>query len=249
MRGCKGVAVHGYHWSAAIQGTYRTPRGYSAPLPGRDHGNVWYDPVAKHHVGADEPYAASVPSKIAERDAWARQHNWSLAIPEWAGMYYPEGGSELYLYADASKGYSLDGLLKALSKAPSPIVPENCARVATDGHTPFVTPGEKAEAEAKLARNGQRNAPSPGGPKTTVEYRLPLSGKRSRRPARVIAGSRPVVKMSSTMTTRARPLRSRSIAGGTRRLPARPRLCNYVIVSKTDPDRRPILGQTQSRCM
>ncbi|WP_292243624.1 DUF5623 domain-containing protein [Mesorhizobium sp.] len=159
------------------------PRGgYSARLPGGDHGSVWYDPVAKHHVGADEPYAGSVTSKIAERDAWARQHNWSLARPEWAGMYYPEGSSELYLYADASKGYSLDGLLQALSKAHSPIVPENCDRVATDGHTPFVTPGEKAEAEAKLARDVQRKAPSPRGPKSTVEYRLPLSGKRRRRP-------------------------------------------------------------------
>ncbi|WP_244420610.1 DUF5623 domain-containing protein [Mesorhizobium japonicum] len=159
------------------------PRGgYSARLTGHDHGSVWYDPVAKHHVGADEPYAASVASKIAERNTWARQHNWSLAKPEWAGMYYPEGSSELYLYADASKGYSLDGLLKVLAKAPSPIVPENCARVATDDHAPFVTPGEKAEAEAKLARDVQRKAPSPRGPKTTVEYRLPLSGKRRRRP-------------------------------------------------------------------
>lgn len=157
------------------------PRGgYSARLPGRDHGSVWYDPVAKHNVGADEPYARSVASKVAERDAWARQHNWLLARPEWAGMYYPEG-CELYLYADASKG-SLDGLLKALSKAPSPIVPANCNKVAIEDHAPFVTPGEKAEAEAKLARSVQRKAPAPRGPKTTVEYRLPLSGKRRRRP-------------------------------------------------------------------
>ncbi|WP_292498734.1 DUF5623 domain-containing protein [Mesorhizobium sp.] len=154
---------------------------YSARLPGRDHGSAWYDPVAKHHVGADEPYAGSVASKGAERDAWARQHNWSLARPEWAGMYYPEG-CELYLYADASKGYSLDGLLKALSKAPSPIVPANCDRVAIEGHVPFVTPGERAMAEAKLARNVQRKATSPRGPNTTVEYRLPLSGNRRRRP-------------------------------------------------------------------
>ncbi len=134
------------------------PRGgYSARLPGGDHGSVWYDPVAKHHVAADEPYAGSVASKIAERDAWARQHNWSFARPEWAGMYHPEGSSELYLYADASKGYSHDGLLLALSTAPSPIVPENCDRVAIDGGTPFVTPGEKAEA--KLARTSNESRP------------------------------------------------------------------------------------------
>ncbi|WP_244571557.1 DUF5623 domain-containing protein [Mesorhizobium carmichaelinearum] len=156
--------------------------GYSGRLPGCDHGSAWYDPVAKHHVGADEPYSGSVQSKIAERDAWARKHNWSLARPEWAGMYYPEGSSELYLYADASKGYSLDGLLQALSKASSPIVPANCDKVAIDAHAPFVTPGEKADAEAKLASDVQRKAPSPRGPKITVEYRLPLSGKRRRRP-------------------------------------------------------------------
>ncbi|MER9926692.1 hypothetical protein NKJ84_28130 [Mesorhizobium sp. M0048] len=40
---------------------------YLARLPGRDHGSAWYDPVAKHHVGADEPYARSVTSKVAER--------------------------------------------------------------------------------------------------------------------------------------------------------------------------------------
>ncbi|BCH19918.1 DUF5623 domain-containing protein [Mesorhizobium sp. L-2-11] len=152
---------------------------YSARLPGRDHGSAWYDPVAKHHVGADEPYAGSAASK--ERDAWARRHNWSLARPEWAGMYYP-GSCVLYLYADASKGYSLDGLLKALSKGPSPIVPANCDRVAIDGRAPFVTPGEKAKAEATLARNVQRKATAPRGPNTTAEYRLPLSGMRRRRP-------------------------------------------------------------------
>jgi len=156
--------------------------GYSARLPGHDHGSAWYDPVAKHHVGTDEPYSGSALSKIAERDAWARKHNWLLAKPDWAGMYYPEGGSELFLYADASKGYSLDGLLKALSKAPSAIVPENCDRVAIEAHAPFVTPGEKAAAEAKRAIDAQRKAPSPRSPNTTVEYRLPLSGKLRRRP-------------------------------------------------------------------
>lgn len=159
------------------------PRGgYSTRLPGHDHGSVWYDPVEKHHVGADEPYAGSARSKSAERDAWARQHSWLIARPDWAGMYYPEGGCELFLFADASKGYSLDGLLKALSKAPSPIVPENCDRVAIDARAPFVTPGEKAAAEAKRAKVVQPKAPSPRAPKTTVEYRLPLSGKRRRRP-------------------------------------------------------------------
>ncbi|RUX15353.1 hypothetical protein EOA23_33520, partial [Mesorhizobium sp. M2A.F.Ca.ET.042.01.1.1] len=159
------------------------PRGgYSARLPGHDHGSVWFDPVAKHHVGADEPYSGSALSKMAERDAWAGQHNWSLAKPDWAGMYFPEGGSELFLYADASKGYSLEGLLKALSKACAAIVPENCDRVAIGAHAPFVTPGEKAAAEAKRSKDVQRKAPSPRGPKTTVEYRLPLSGKPRRRP-------------------------------------------------------------------
>lgn len=97
-------------------------------------------------------------------------------------MYFPEGGSKLFLYADASKGYSLDGLLKALSKASAAIVPENCDRVAIEAHAPFVTPGDKAAAEAKRAKDVQRKAPSPRGPKTTVEYRLPLSGKPRRRP-------------------------------------------------------------------
>lgn len=156
--------------------------GYSARLPGSDHGSTWYDPVAKHHVEADEPYAGSALSKLAEREAWARKHNWSLARPEWAGMYYPEGGSELFLYADASKGYSLDGLLKALSRAPAAIVPENCDRIAIDAHAPFVTPGEQSATEAKQAKTLHRKAPSPRGPKTTVEYRLPLSGKLRRRP-------------------------------------------------------------------
>nr|WP_278116289.1 hypothetical protein [Mesorhizobium sp. WSM4875]WIE94726.1 hypothetical protein P9270_029785 [Mesorhizobium sp. WSM4875] len=148
---------------------------WGARLPGCDHRSSWYDPMAKHHVGADEPYAGSAASKVAEREAWARKHNWSLVRPEWAGMYYP-GSCELYLYADTSEGYSLDRVLQALSEASPPIVPANCDRIAIEANAPFVTPGEKAAAEARRARNVRQKAPPHGGLETTVEYRLPLSG-------------------------------------------------------------------------
>lgn len=147
---------------------------YSARLPDRDHASAWYDPVAKHHVGADEPYAGSVASKVAERDAWARQHNWSLARPEWAGMYYPEG-CELYLYADASKGYSLDGLLLALYKAPSPIVPANCDRVVIEGHTRLLWLRERG----LRPRRSSRETSNERLPRHAVPIPLSSTGCRS----------------------------------------------------------------------
>ncbi|MBX9909285.1 MAG: hypothetical protein K2Z25_11275 [Beijerinckiaceae bacterium] len=135
-------------------------RGRDSRLPGRDHGSAWYDPSAKHHVAADEPYAASMPSKIEEREAWARQNNWSLAKPLWKGMYYPEGGSELYLLADTVKGYSLDGIIRALATAPPPTVPDNCERVVFDSNGSFATPGERADDARKVAA-GARSADLP----------------------------------------------------------------------------------------
>ncbi|GGA94650.1 hypothetical protein GCM10011491_23680 [Brucella endophytica] len=157
------------------------PRGrHNARLPGHDHGSVWYDPIAKHHVAADEPYAASVRSKKAEREAWAREHNWSVVQPSWKGMYYPEGGSELYLVADASKGYSLEGVVDALQKTAPPIVPDNCDRVVFDSRVTFETPGEQADAASKLKKAAERKTAAPRGPSNSVGYRLVLGGHQHR---------------------------------------------------------------------
>lgn len=157
------------------------PRGgHNARLPGHDHGSVWYDPIAKHHVAADEPYAASVPSKTAAREAWAREHNWSVVKPSWKGMYYPEGGSELYLAADASKGFSLEGVVGALDNAAPPIVPDNCDRVVFDSQVRFVTPGEQADAASKLKKAAERKTAAPRAPANSVGYHLVLGGHQRR---------------------------------------------------------------------
>jgi hypothetical protein len=82
------------------------PRGqFQNRMPGSDHDTAWFDPIAKAYVRANEPYSRG--DLTAEQQQWAAQHGWTVAAASWKGMYRPDGGSSLFLAADASKGYSL----------------------------------------------------------------------------------------------------------------------------------------------
>ncbi|MBW9053488.1 DUF5623 domain-containing protein [Rhizobium mesosinicum] len=146
-------------------------------LPGRDHGSSWYDPIEKRYLFADEPYAAAVKDRQQERSAWSLRNRWEIAKPLWAGMYYPEGGSELYLISDGQKGLPLGPVLLALSRMPAPVVPENCKRVTmTDGEL-FRSPGELRDAEERAQKAKQKRGPQTTG--NTVPYRMVMaSGRR-----------------------------------------------------------------------
>ncbi|MBB3312225.1 hypothetical protein FHT78_004001 [Rhizobium sp. BK196] len=150
---------------------------FGRDLPGRDHGSSWYDPIEKRYLFVDEPYAAAVKDRQQERSAWSLRNRWEIAKPLWVGMYYPEGGSELYLISDGQKGLPLGPVLLALSRMPAPVVPENCKRVTmTDGEL-FRSPGELRDAEEKAQKAKEKRGPRATG--NTVPYRMVMaSGRR-----------------------------------------------------------------------
>lgn len=150
---------------------------FGRDLPGRDHGSSWYDPIEKRYLFVDEPYAAAAKDRQQEHSAWSLPNRWEIAKPLWAGMYYPEGGSELYLISDGQKGLPLGPVLLALSRMPAPVVPENCKRVTvTDGES-FRSPGEVRDAKGKAQKKKQARGPRTTG--NTVPYRMVMaSGRR-----------------------------------------------------------------------
>ncbi|WP_158693414.1 DUF5623 domain-containing protein [Neorhizobium alkalisoli] len=152
-------------------------------LPGRDHPSSWYDPISKKYIGVDEPYAASVEEKKTERAAWATRLGQEIVKPEWAGMYYPEGGSELYLISDKEKGLSAELVAAALATLDAPIVPENCKSVEVKDGDYFRSPGEiSAQTKATRPKGEKKQRASA----TTVPYQMFMA-----------SGRRPSVRMAS----------------------------------------------------
>ncbi|NEI50495.1 hypothetical protein GR217_22690 [Rhizobium leguminosarum] len=139
-------------------GSKTEPRGDGdTRIPGLDHSSTWYDPESRKYVVLDEPYSGAVSNRSAERAAWAEQHNWEVIKPEWPGMYYPDGGCELYLMADRKKGLRLDLLAAALKSLGPAVIPENCERVVVPEGETFLSPGELARAAMKAARKASHN--------------------------------------------------------------------------------------------
>lgn len=55
-------------------------------IPGREHVSIWYDRTSKRYLFADEPYENSIRDRLHEREAWAKQHGYAIAKPEWPGI-------------------------------------------------------------------------------------------------------------------------------------------------------------------
>lgn len=91
-------------------------------VPGRDHASVWYQPTTKRYVFVNEPYEAAAQSVATEREAWGREHGIEIARPNWAGMYNPDGGSQLYLFSQAGRGVLLADVVAKLNKLPLPMI-------------------------------------------------------------------------------------------------------------------------------
>lgn len=135
-------------------------------LPGLDHFSAWYDPNSKRHLVTDEPYEAAAKSKAKERSAWATQYSQTILRPDWAGMYAPDGGSQLYLVSDNEKGIPLEPIVAALNALPAPIVPANWNGESTSLLKVFVSPAGKAAADttkrSTTPRSKATRAPSKG---------------------------------------------------------------------------------------
>lgn len=159
------------------------PRGnFANAVPGRDHTSAWYDPTAKAYVFVDEPYARAVERITEERLAWARHHGWDIVKSKWGGMYFPDGGCELYLAADKATGYSLAPILAALDALPPPIVEENWNGESSPAMAGFVSPAALSKQQTPPIPLQSRQKPAP---RVTVSFQTVLGGERRRPDARM----------------------------------------------------------------
>jgi hypothetical protein len=130
-------------------------------LPGRDHYTAWYDPNSKRYLLTDEPYEAAALSHAGERAAWAERHGFSIVKPSWAGMYNPDGGSQLYLVAHSQKGISLQPLLAVLNRLPEPMIEATWDGESAPLIPPFISPGSLGQAKERAAVRAARTLPRP----------------------------------------------------------------------------------------
>jgi hypothetical protein len=155
------------------------PGGRSSnSIPGCDHYSIWYDPRTKRYLFADEPYEKAVEGRTQAREAWAKEHGFTIVKPEWTGMYAPDLGSRLYLIADETKGIPLQPIAVALNKLSSPIV-ETAWNGESTSMTPlFVSPGSIAKATA--AKIKEKTPPKKRGQCNSVGYVYAFVGPRRR---------------------------------------------------------------------
>lgn len=154
------------------------PRGdYQNRMPGSDHDATWFDSATKAYVRTTEPYTNN--SEISpEQLAWAEKHGWSVASSPWNGMYYPDGGSMLFLMADASKGYLLDPIIAKLANAPAPLLASEWNGKSEPFLPVFCSPGRLAEITAKI--EARKGPPKKRPANNSVPYSGFLSGMRRR---------------------------------------------------------------------
>jgi hypothetical protein len=136
------------------------PKSNSAhSLPGCDHHSVWYDRNSKRYLFADEPYEAAASSSATERAAWSHRYGFIITKPSWPGMYNPDGGSRLYLVADAEKGIPLAPLVAALNRLPEPIVEAAWNGESAPAIPPFLSPSRMSPGQqSNPLRSQQRNS-------------------------------------------------------------------------------------------
>tara|TARA_R110002051_G_scaffold6914_2_gene32682 strand:+ start:19747 stop:21051 length:1305 start_codon:yes stop_codon:yes gene_type:complete len=157
----------------------RTPPGYYGQnkIPGLDHGSGWYHPGTKQQVFVDEPYAAAVVGLQDDRAAWAERNGWEITKPDWLGMYYPDGGCELYLLSNLKNGHPAASVVSGLEDIGAPLVPESCNRVLVPEGEQFCSPGEILAANLGALKPSETGKTK--GSANTVGYRMILaSGRR-----------------------------------------------------------------------
>lgn len=151
--------------------------------PGSDHASIWFDPSNKRYVIVDEPYERSVERDIAKRAAWVERFGWQQAKPSWRGMYYPDGGSRLYLFSSVEKGVALEPLVRALNELPEPATESRWTGVSAP-FSIWMSPGAGARRDVEKVKPRAETAPkrprAPAG--STVEYHQTFVRGALRRP-------------------------------------------------------------------
>lgn len=157
------------------------PGGTSANrIPGADHSSSWYAPWSKQYVFVDEPYERSAEGRRAEREAWAKKHDYQVVkVQFWPGMYAPDVGSRLYLIGP-SKGLWLTPLATQLDVLPPPPVEGSWNGISAPRFPYFVSPGTIYEAQVKQSASEARPTQVAQGPRQTVQYVRAFVGPQRR---------------------------------------------------------------------
>lgn len=154
-------------------------------VPKSDHYSVWYDRATKRYLFVDEPYELAVADHAGERAQWAARHGQDMVRPNWPGMYNPDGGTRLYLVADAKLGVPLAPIAAALDALPTPIVEATWNGESAPMVPLFVSPGaptrpvtsppvERA-AKPVAARNTLGYVQTFVGPQRRPKGRMPIA--------------------------------------------------------------------------
>ena len=149
-------------------------------IPGSDHPSIWYDRETKRYLYADEPYEAAAANKAGERAAWAQRHGFTIAKPNWPGMYNPDGGSRLFLVADATKGILLIPVVVALNKLPTPIVEASWDGESAPTLPWFFSPGSATKSRSDKSEPTKVGNGKVTGPRNSVEYVRTFVGPQRR---------------------------------------------------------------------
>lgn len=148
-------------------------------IPAMDHSSIWYDRKTKRYLTADEPYEPAALSQSSERTAWAHKNQFSIAKPNWPGMYNPTGNSRLYLFSHKEKGIPLGPLVSNLNQLHANPIRDTWID-NSDGSVWFYSPGKLAHLGKE---NTVRTVPKLStGTRNSVEYNQTFVGPQ-RRPA------------------------------------------------------------------
>lgn len=129
-------------------------------IPGHDHSSVWYHLPTKIHVMADEPYAAPLKKRLAERAAWSAATGWDVRRTAWTGIYNP-GFCELYLVAERSDAFDVDKAIAALDALPHRFVEENWEGRSVPQSPRFLSPVAMTEVAKPQPPARPKRAPTP----------------------------------------------------------------------------------------
>ncbi len=141
-------------------------------MPGRDHDSDWFDPVSGSYVCLDEPYAAAVKDRGAERAHWLASNGLKMVAPEWEGIYY---AGECIPHLIGPDGALLERVAEALASVQPVTEPIPWPHETGICDDDFVSPKREADAKPRRRRPGpsygEHNGATPYGGQTGIPSR------------------------------------------------------------------------------
>jgi len=120
-------------------------------LPGKDHSSDWFDPVTLGYVCLDEPYAAAVKPRSAERENWLARHSLKVITPPWEGIYY---AGECVPHFISNDSQLLERIADDLAKVQVLGEPEIWPHDTGMYNDDFVSPKRQSDGKKRRGRPG-----------------------------------------------------------------------------------------------